>query len=164
MAILGPHAIDSVGLIFKLNNGLVTRSLDGLPDEHVWRQPDGGGNPIGWILGHATASRATLLGRLGHPFDLAWAARFSRGSGLEPEAAYPARAAIEAAWNETHGRLRDAFAALTEARLGEPPQGPPLPGVKSLADQVAFYAFHESYHVGQIAYVRKLLGHSAVAG
>jgi uncharacterized damage-inducible protein DinB len=164
MTTVGPHPIDSIALIFKLNNGLVARSLDGLSDEEVWRRPDGGGNPIGWILGHATASRATLLGRLGHPFDLAWGARFSRGSGLEAAAAYPARAAIEAGWNETHGRMRDAFAALTDARLADQPQGPPLPGVKSLADVIAFYAFHESYHVGQVAYVRRLLGRSAVAG
>jgi hypothetical protein len=29
---------------------------------------------------------------------------------------------------------------------------------------VAFLAFHEAYHMGQLGYVRKWLGHSALAG
>ena len=37
-------------------------------------------------------------------------------------------------------------------------------GVRTFADQVAFGAFHESYHVGQMGYVRRQLGHSAVVG
>ena len=158
------RAIDSVALIFKLNNGLITRSLEGLADDEVWRQPAGGGNPIGWIAGHVTEARASLLGALGAPYEIGWGKRFARGSGLDDASAYPPRAAVEAAWNATHSRMREAFAALTAERLAEAWQGTPRPGVKTLADLLAFYAFHESYHVGQIGYVRKLLGHSAIAG
>ena len=32
------------------------------------------------------------------------------------------------------------------------------------ADQLAGFAFHDSYHVGQMAYIRKPLGYPAVAG
>jgi hypothetical protein len=60
-----PSAIEAVALIFKLNNEMVVRSLDGLSDEECWQRP-GGGNPMAWMLGHATVSRAHLLEKLGH--------------------------------------------------------------------------------------------------
>ena len=33
-----------------------------------------------------------------------------------------------------------------------------LSGAKTVADQLAFFALHDTYHVGQMAYVRKALG------
>jgi uncharacterized damage-inducible protein DinB len=61
-------------------------------------------------------------------------------------------------------RLDARLAAMTEQELARPAAGPQLPGAKTLADQIAFFAFHESYHAGQLGYLRKALGHSAVAG
>ena len=33
-----------------------------------------------------------------------------------------------------------------------------------MADQIAFFALHDSYHVGQMAYIRKALGYQGIAG
>jgi uncharacterized damage-inducible protein DinB len=154
----------SLALIFKLNNNLIARSLDGLTDEDVWRQPAGSGNPIGWILGHLTETRAGLLSDMGAPFDCGWSRAFQRGAALQDRTGYPARAAIEAAWKATHAAMRDAFANVTDDRLATPVARRPVPGVESLADLIAFCGFHESYHVGQIGFIRKQLGHSSIAG
>jgi uncharacterized damage-inducible protein DinB len=158
-----PAAIEPVALIFKLNNGMVTRALDGVSDAELWERP-ASGNPLGWLLGHITHTRGQLLNLLDAPWESGLGTHFKRGSALADAAAYPSRPIIETAWKETHGRMRDAFAALTEARLSAPAQGPQLPGAKTLSDQIGFLAFHEAYHVGQMSYVRRLLGHSAVAG
>ena len=99
----------------------------------------------------------------GRPTETGWGRVFSRGSVRGAPTSYPSRAAIEASWNATHGRMREAFDAVTDGQLAAPPTIE-LPGAKTLADQAAFFAFHESYHVGQIGYVRKFLGHSAIAG
>ena len=156
--------IESLALIFKLNNGLIARSLDGLSDEDVWQRPAGSGNPIGWLVGHLTETRGHLLKEIGAPFDPGWGGLFSRGSALGGPADYPSRAAIETAWKATHNRMREAFAALTPERLAGPPSRHVFQGVKTLADEIAGFAFHESYHVGQIGYIRKQLGHSSIAG
>jgi len=42
-------------------------------------------------------------------------------------------------------------------------QGPPSADGK-LSGVVNFMAFHETYHVGQLAYVRSLLGHTGAMG
>src|SRR5687767_13576896 len=153
-----------IGLIYKLNNGLVSRSLDGLSDDEVWQPPPGGGNPVGWILGHITETRVALLGLLGRTAATGWTPAFTRGSVRADRASYPSRQTIEVAWQNTHAGMRDAFAALTPEHLQQPAAGPPLPGANTVADQLAFFAFHESYHVGQIGYVRRQLGHSSIAG
>jgi uncharacterized damage-inducible protein DinB len=159
-----PSAIQPVALIFKLNNEMVVRSLDGLSDEECWRRPAGAGNPLAWLLGHATVSRAQLLGQLGQKYNPGLGPLFDRGSTLGARETYPAREAMETAWKETRGRMRDAFGALSDAALAAPPSGKSFPGVSSIADLIAFYAFHECYHVGQMGYVRRLLGRDGVAG
>src|SRR6185295_6804212 len=108
---------EGISLIFKINNTLVARTLDGLQDADLWHRPQGSGNPIGWMLGHITGLRAQILGRLGAPFDTEWGATFARGSEVKSALDYPSRQDIESAWKETHRRMRDAFAAATPELL-----------------------------------------------
>jgi hypothetical protein len=135
-----------------------------LDDDEVWVRPGDAGNPIAWLVGHVANTRASLLRELGAPFDHGLGTVFSRGEAIRDRAAYPTRAAIEEAWNATHRRMRDAFAAIDDAWLAAPSRGTPLPGATTMGDRLSFFAFHESYHVGQMAYVRRLIGRSAVAG
>ena len=159
-----PKTIEPVSLIFKLNNDLAVRSFEGVSDDDCWRRPGGTGNPLAWLLGHATISRASLLRKLGHQYDHGLGEVFNRGSKFEPSTSYPDRSLIEAAWKDTRGRMRDAFGALTDATLTAAPSGSTFPGVTNNAGLIAFYAFHESYHVGQMGYVRRLLGLGGIAG
>ncbi len=39
-----------------------------------------------------------------------------------------------------------------------------IPGIKTLADELAFFALHDSYQVGQMAYIRKAVGYPGLAG
>src|SRR6266545_1354400 len=137
---------EPVAFIFKFNNGLISRSMDGLSDQEVWAQLAGVGNPIGWVLGHLTETRGGILRELGVPFDPGWGGKFKRGSMRQEPGAYPSRHEIEAQWQATHHAMRD------------------IPGAVTFGDQLGFYAMHESYHVGQIGFIRKQLGHSSIAG
>jgi uncharacterized damage-inducible protein DinB len=155
--------LEQLALIYKLNNNLIARSLEGLSDEDAWRQV-GSGNPIAWLLGHLTETRAGLLAEMGHPFRYGWTRTFQRGSILQERSGYPTREAIEQAWQGTHAAMRDAFGAIRVEQLGAPAKRSPVPGVQSVADLIAFCGFHEAYHVGQIGFIRKQLGHPSIAG
>jgi uncharacterized protein YndB with AHSA1/START domain len=157
-------ALAPVALIFKLNAGLMKSSLEGLSEADLWQRPSPLNNPLLWVFGHIVSTRATMLGLLGDPFDTGWGDLFSRGAALQEASRYPSRAEIDRLHRQVVDRLKVKFAALTDADLAGPAVGTPLPGAKTIADQLAFLAFHESYHVGQLAYIRKSLGHSAVAG
>jgi uncharacterized damage-inducible protein DinB len=158
-----PGAIEPVALIFKLNNDMVARALADLTDEECWRHPSEGSNPLMWLVGHATISRAQLLRALGHGYDHGLGSVFDRGQPPGVSSAYPARQSIEKAWHDTRGRMREAFAGLTDERLAAAPFRS-FPGVTNTAGLIAFFAFHESYHVGQMGYLRKMLGHAGLAG
>jgi hypothetical protein len=159
-----PAALAPVSLIFKLNTGLMRSTLDGVAPEELWKRPTPLTNPLLWIFGHIVQTRATMLGLLGDPFDTGWADLFARGAALHDTSRYPSRSDID----EIHRRIVDLlkvkFDALTDADLAAPARDQQLPGAKTVGDQLGFLAFHESYHVGQLAYVRKALGHSAIAG
>ena len=155
--------LESLTFIFKFNNGLIKRSLEGLSDDEVWTELSGSGNPIGWVLGHLTETRAGILRELGVPFDPGWGGVFKRGSMRQNRSLYPSRQDIETQWQATHHAMRDGFALLTAERLVQPATRE-VPGVRTYADQLGFYAAHESYHVGQIGFIRKQLGHSSIAG
>ena len=66
-------------------------------------------------------------------------------------------------WRGTSARMREAFSRLTPERLAQPPTKQGLPGVTDLTSLISFYAFHESYHVGQLGYARRLLGQAGIA-
>lgn len=159
-----PAALGPIALIFKLNTGLLRTTLDGLSAEDLWQRPTPLTNPMLWIYGHVVQTRATMLGLLEDPFDTAWTDLFTRGSGLHETPRYPSRDDIDRTHRQIVDRLRARFDLLTEADLAAPARGKQVPGANTVGDQLAFLAFHESYHIGQLAYVRKALGHSAIAG
>jgi uncharacterized damage-inducible protein DinB len=157
-------AIGSIPLIFTLNDGLMTRALDGLSDEECSRPLTDRTNSLLWILSHAVDTRAFMLRQLGDPYDTGWGALFARGAALDPNASYPSREQVTRAQHEVSERLRARLASLDEATLATPATDLNLPGAKTVADVIAFFALHDSYHVGQMALVRKGLGHSQLVG
>lgn len=60
-------------------------------------------------------------------------------------------------------RLHAKLASLDDESLAAPARLH-VPGTNTVADELAFFALHESYHVGQLAYVRKGLGYPGMAG
>ncbi len=157
-------ALQPIALQLKLNAGLTKSALDGLSRADLWRRPTERNNPAFWIFGHIVATRALFAAALGEPVEAAWVKQFARGAELAPEDQYPKIQEIERVSRDVDERLKKKFAALGTAELSGPPTVTTLPGVKTLADQLAFFAFHESYHVGQLGFVRKALGGSRVAG
>jgi uncharacterized damage-inducible protein DinB len=150
-------------LQLKLNAQVMKTALDGLDAGELTSRPVPRTNSMLWIFGHTIATRAQLLALLGEQIDTGFGDRFNRGAKPEDAANVPLEH-IERVNRAITERLDARLAAMTEEQLARPAAGPKLPGAKTLADQIAFYAFHESYHVGQLGYVRKALGHSAVAG
>jgi uncharacterized damage-inducible protein DinB len=103
---------------------------------------------------------------LGEPVDTGWGNLFDRGAPAANVAdadRYPSRSEIERVMGEITARLHAKLAALDDTYLAAPARMQ-VPGTKTVADELAFFALHESYHVGQLAYVRKGLGYPGLAG
>ena len=148
----------TVGM-FRAADHYMSHSTSGLSAEALTHRI-GAANSILWIVGHATVGRLRLLALLGEPGDVPWAALFGKGSAETADAARPDLDTLLARWRDTTELLEQRLAALTAADLAAaapydlPTSDPTLLGV------VTYFAFHEAYHIGQIASTRKALGQS----
>jgi hypothetical protein len=139
------------------NEHLLGKAVEGLTPEDGWKHP-GDANPIHWIAGHVTIYRHSLLAALGVGSELPWAAPFKRLTQPDSSAEVPPLPEILAALSAAGPRLAARYAELSDADLSAPaPFKLPTPD-PSLRGMIAFFAYHESYHLGQIAYVRKWIG------
>ncbi len=87
-----------------------------------------------------------------------------RGSEVGDPAMIPDADEILAAWEALREPLRARLAQLTEAELDavSPRKVPMEDG--SVLGTLTFLAYHEGYHVGQMALVRKALGLGGLVG
>ena len=160
-----PAALTPITYIFEANDGLIRQTLSDLPVDALWKQPGGQGNSIMWIVGHITQTRAGLLSLLGERASTGWGELFRRGAQLQDPSAYPEAQAIKAVAVDLTKRLRAKLETITEDELAVPVNpAVRLPNVNTVVDALAFFAFHEAYHVGQLGYVKKALGYGAIAG
>jgi len=155
--------ITPIAKIFAINDDLALRALDGLTDAQLWSAPTLRNNPMMWVVGHFVQTRAQLLALLGEPIDTGWQERFMRGATLRDATQYPSRDEVERIMNEVTRRLHGKLANIDDEQVDRPP-AVALPGANTVADEIALFAFHDSYHVGQMAFIRKALGYPALAG
>jgi hypothetical protein len=150
-------------MIFSFNDNFLLRALDGLTQEELWRAPTIHNNPMLWVAGHIAQTRATVVRMLGEHFETGWGNFFDRGTKVEDAKQYPSGAEVARITSEVSSRLRTALTTLKDERLSGP-ASLHIPGIKTFGDELAFFALHDSYHVGQLAYIRKSLGYPGLAG
>jgi uncharacterized damage-inducible protein DinB len=160
---VAPEIICAVGG-FRLNAGWLEKSIADLtPDE--WKAcPCESANSVYWILGHLVWSRAFALGLLGKPWSRPWLPLFGRGAKPADAGVYPSAEEVVEAWREVKPALDAALESITSEALAAAwtEKAPSFDG--RLSGFIGFMATHESYHVGQLAYLRRWLGRDAVAG
>lgn len=158
-----PVSIQAPVQQFGLNDFLLKKAVDGLTADDLLRAPGDESTPALWLLGHITDSRSGLAVMLGVERERYRHDLFGRGTRMRPETCPPVEE-ILAAYDEATAQLAERFEAVTADELAAPaPRDLPTPD-KSLGGAVAFLAFHETYHVGQLAYLRKWLGRGALVG
>jgi len=154
--------LDYIEGMFKTNTGLVTKAAEGIPVEQWLRKPGDDSNHLLWVVGHLVVSRGYILKTLGAEWSLAWAPLFARGAKPGEDSAYPAAEEVMKAWSDVSGRLAAVLSEVPAEVLAKPRDKPTFDG--KVGGFIAFLAFHETYHVGQVAYLRKWLGHSQLVG
>jgi uncharacterized damage-inducible protein DinB len=109
------------------------------------------------------ANQAVVLQILGEQAETGWGSLFDRGAKIGNPKDYPSGPEVARVMREVSPRLHTALGALRDEQLNRPASFP-IPGLKTLTDELAFFALHDAYHAGQLAYVRKGLGYPGLAG
>jgi len=146
--------------LFEMNYGALFRNLDGITHEESLLNPEPAGNCLNWVLGHIVATRNRVLPLLGEkpiwPHELA-----SRYSGRE-DAGWSRETAANLKYIETdlarsQQMLMAALDNITTKALATKTEDG-----RTLAEVIGFFQFHESYHSGQIALLRRIVGKAGV--
>lgn len=159
-----PAEIVNAAATYRQNGELLVKTYAGLTPEEWLRSPSESCNHLTWIVGHIIWARGATLGLLGSPWTRPWFPLFGRGSKLAEPSQYPSAPELEEAWQDVSAALTCALNEASSEALSAPaPERIPAFDGK-LSGTIGFLAFHESYHVGQAAYLRSWLGHGGVAG
>lgn len=149
---------------FHQNAQILSKCYEGLTPEEWQRRPSDSSNSVLWIVGHIVWARSRVLALLGTSWTEPWLQQFERGAKLGDTVQYPSPEQVMQAWKDVSESLMAVLECAAEDVLASPapPKSPSLDGKTS--GMVSFLAFHETYHVGQVAYLRCWLGHEGPVG
>ena len=148
----------------KINAFLYKNALEGLSEEELHRLPSDHSNPMIWIAGHVLNSRVSLARYAGTAGHCPWSDLFKRQSRVQAVSAYPALDEILECWDTTNSALKARCGELTPEELSGPGPSQLPVEVDTLSPGISFLVWHESYHIGQMGYLRKWLGHEGLVG
>lgn len=141
---------------------MVRANLAGLTHDESLIQPRPGGNCLNWVVGHLLSVYNSTLPLLGQQpvLEKSALARYERGSApLEGPGEAREFGELVAAWDTATERIDTGLAGLTNDVLDRPapfsPSKDPNETVRSLLTTVLF---HQAYHAGQTAVLRRLVG------
>jgi len=143
---------------FRLMYQTAAANLDGLTQEQSLIQPSPGGNCANWILGHLMNVHNGVMNLVDE--KPVWESGQLARAGEDPITG-PTNA-ID--WNTMRERFLGskerclaAISALSDKALAEPVPHP-FGGTTSRAELLNLLAFHQTYHVGQLAVSRRIAG------
>ena len=78
--------------------------------------------------------------------------------GLNDKSKYPDISEVKTRWNDLSGKFASTLENIAEEQLNAPaPFQLPI-GDATMRGVIAFFAHHEAYHIGQIAFIRRYYG------
>lgn len=150
-------SIASVANLYVIHNDLLQRTIEGITDENEFTRPVGKGNSVNWIVGHIVNTRFFVNQLMGADARCEWEELYNGGVPIQDSSVYPSLTQLLSAWEKVSADLITSIGELSEEDLtaentiGVPSKENNLRGV------LTFFATHESVHIGQLAYIRRLL-------
>lgn len=150
--------------MYRTNTDIINKAIADMKDEDWFRQPGNESNHLMWLLGHLVVHRGLVLKHMGVDWNRPWASLFAPGAQRVDDAAYPTINEMRDAWSQISEQLKATLNESPEDLFAKPvPAGLPSFDQK-ISGLVAFLAFHDCYHTGQVSFLRKWLGYGQTVG
>lgn len=144
--------------VLKLNTRLLVNCLDGVTEEHARKQLEPELNNMSFLVAHLIDARHYLAKMLGSNFPNPVAA-LTHAKKVGDVEELPSLEELRRGWNDVTEQLTDRLAIVTDGDLREESQQPFPIEDGTVLGGIAFLLQHESYHVGQLGLLRRLLGY-----
>jgi hypothetical protein len=144
----------------ELNYGALFRNLEGITHEESLIVPETGGNCLNWVVGHIVSARCRMMSQLGiapvWQMDLAFHYSGHEEARWSPEKAVDLKS-LQTDLVRSQQEILNALEGTVDGMLTTPDDNGRL-----LGDAVIFFNFHEAYHGGQVALLRRIIGKPGV--
>lgn len=155
--------------LMQLNTRLFVSCLEGVDDQAARQRIHQRANNVAFISSHVIEARYFLAAYLGVEATNPFKEMLEGFSSIEEFSEFPVVKEILASWADVSRLLADRFETLTAEELARvSPQSFPMhrdttPGGVTVLGGIAFLVQHESYHLGQLGFLRKCLGLDAMS-
>jgi hypothetical protein len=153
------HALDTMNFA----HGMLNKMLDGIPADKAAYQIHATSNHVLWTLGHLAATYAWFVSAVdpGKTPKLPESYLTLFGGGTKPNpvaSTYPALAEVRAAYDGAYSALAGVIGAINEKDLWSACATETGGFLSSKIDTAYKCAWHDGWHIGQIADLRRALG------
>lgn len=155
---------NSIVNMLALNADALVKTLEGVTEDNAYNRPDKVCNSAHFVFGHIVTSRFEMARILGLQAENPWGKLFDYGASIQEPSSYPPLAELWAVWKTVCQRIVERLGELTDADLNAEGPFEVKPMDKTIGGCLNFLAFHETYHIGQLGYVRRFNGLDAAFG
>lgn len=149
--------------ILSLNTDLLLNCLHGLSEEDALRQFTAQTNNIAFLVAHAVDARHYMAKCLGMPLENPLEKALTDVNSIEEAKTLPTLGELRSQWIKVSEHLAACFCEASADQLAAPAdQAFPVTD-RSLLGCLAFLLQHDSYHLGQVALLRRQWGYEAMS-
>lgn len=156
------HDLDIFRQQARMAHHMVQLSVAGVTHDESLIQPQPGGNCLNWVVGHLLWADHGALSVLKQPpaMDEDTLKRYARrGPPIQDPAEAVDLGRLMAAWDTAGGRIDAGLAGLTAEALDQPVANSPTNNPnETLRSLLGTLLFHQAYHAGQTALLRRIVG------
>lgn len=150
---------------YRVSEEFFFRTLNNLSVDDLNRSPGDSSNTILWIAGHLASSRCLAITLMGESYDVPWQDLFGRGVKRQKDPSnYPKIEEIVKVYKNASEKLYVRLDKITALEL-DGKSKLEIPGTDGkILSTVNFLAYHETYHIGQMAFLLTWLGKEQLVG
>jgi hypothetical protein len=146
-----------------MNTRLFISALKDVTEEQAKERISEHNNPLDWLATHTVWARYNIAAMLGKPALNPYNGLFENFKPYDASTRYATLAEAREEWGKATALLTEALATVTEEHLAAPaPFQSPI-GDPTIGGTVAFLAQHESYDIGQVAFLKKYFTKEAMS-
>jgi uncharacterized damage-inducible protein DinB len=155
-------SVTPIAAVLRLNTELLLNCLEGLDDQAARRRGTPQTNSIAFLVAHLLDARHFIASVIGAPLPSPLPPALAKARSLDEVGEMPPLGELVRAWEAISAHLAVEVERLDTAQLAR--GGQRFPGSDgTVLGALAFLAQHDSYHLGQVALLRRHLGLRAMS-
>ena len=150
--------------LYNLNTKLINKTLEDLTDDVAHKRINDTGSSLHWIIGHIANSRHYVGGLFNAGAEFENSELYNGGTPMKEPSAYPPIAEIKKIFENVSGKFMKRLEELTDDDINKKLESKLPVKDETMLGAIAFFSLHESYHVGQLSFIRRQLGMDGLTG